>query len=101
VLSAEKCVPKLAGGPGRRALGGNRSLETQGWIVAQGRVKVREVPRRGTRSLAVGETYGQEGKERKDIRPRRGRTSTGDAFRGFHPRLMTFGPLGAGPPTRL
>ncbi len=24
--------------------------------------------------------------------------STDDASRGFHPRLMTFGPFGAGPP---
>ena len=33
------------------------SLQSGG---AQGRVKVREVPRRGTISLAVGETYGVE-----------------------------------------
>jgi hypothetical protein len=54
------------------------------------------VPRRGTRSGAIGETYGPGA--RKDIRPRRGSKVQGDVSRGFHPRLLFFGPFGAREP---
>jgi hypothetical protein len=30
-----------------------------------------------------------------------GRVKVREVSRGFHPRLMTFGPIGASPPTRL
>src|ERR1022692_879790 len=60
------------------------------------------VPRRGTMSLAVGETCGRDDitefpptLKGSNIRPLRGRNLIlGPAFRGFHPRLMIFFPFG-------
>ena len=56
-LYAECCTRNKAVKPGDLVLIVQASKGSQ-----QGRVKVREVPRRGTRSLAVGETYGQGAK---------------------------------------
>src|SRR5208337_1207629 len=51
-------------------------------------------PRRGGRSLAVGETHGTERRPPKSYRPRRGRTSSPPTW-----RQTPFNPFGVGKPS--